>query len=118
MWCLPAEGLARTPVELVTDSLEIFGGVAEDVTPGSDGSVRGDHDGGFQVALRDAGGDLVEAARVFDVYTGEQVGEGKKSLAVDVVMRAADHTLSADEVLGVREAIIAKAERDFGAVLR
>ncbi|MFW7415795.1 phenylalanine--tRNA ligase subunit beta [Demequina sp. SO4-18] len=69
-------------------------------------------------AVRDAGGDLVESARVFDVYTGEQVGEGKKSLAVNVVMRAADHTLSADEVLGVREAIIAKAERGFGAVLR
>ncbi|MDN4479468.1 phenylalanine--tRNA ligase subunit beta [Demequina muriae] len=81
--------------------------VAEDVAAGD-----------LVSAVRDAGGDLVESARVFDVYTGEQVGEGKKSLAVNVVMRAADHTLSADEVLGVREAIIAKAESDFGAVLR
>lgn len=69
-------------------------------------------------AIRNAGGAVVQDARVFDVYTGEQVGEGKKSLAVNVVMRAADHTLSADEVLAVREAIIGAAEREFGAVLR
>ncbi|WP_430866978.1 phenylalanine--tRNA ligase subunit beta [Demequina aurantiaca] len=68
--------------------------------------------------VRAAGGDLVERARVFDVYTGEQVGDGKKSLAVNVVMRAPGRTLSADEVLGVREAIIGAAQSEFGAVLR
>ena len=68
--------------------------------------------------VRNAGGSVVEDARVFDVYTGEQVGEGKKSLAVNVVMRAADHTLSADEVLTVREAIIGAAETEFEAALR
>lgn len=69
-------------------------------------------------AVRDAGGDVVEDARVFDVYQGSQVEDGKKSLAVNVVMRATDHTLSADEVLAVRQAIIVAAEREFGAVLR
>ena len=68
--------------------------------------------------VRAAGGSVVQDARVFDVYMGEQVGEGKKSLAVNVVMRAADHTLPADEVLAVREAIIGAAEAEFGAVLR
>ena len=68
--------------------------------------------------VRAAGGELVEDARVFDVYTGAQVGEGKKSLAVNVVMRAPDRTLSAEEVLGVRQAIIAAAEGEFGAALR
>lgn len=65
-----------------------------------------------------AGDGLVEDARVFDVYTGEQIGEGKKSLAINVRMRDADHTLSADEVLEVRNAIIAAAGDKFGAVLR
>ncbi|WP_084127024.1 phenylalanine--tRNA ligase subunit beta [Demequina sp. NBRC 110054] len=74
--------------------------------------------GALVAAVRAAGGELVEDAHVFDVYTGEQIGEGKKSLAVNVVMRAADRTLSADEVLAVREAIIAKASDEFGAVLR
>jgi phenylalanyl-tRNA synthetase beta chain len=67
--------------------------------------------------VREAGGDLIEDVRVFDVYEGEQVGEGKKSLAVNVRMRAADHTLSAEEVLKVREAIVTAAE-SLGAVLR
>lgn len=73
------------------------------------------------VALRDAivsgGGELLEDVSLFDVFTGEQIGEGRKSLAYAVRLRAADRTLSADEVRGVREAIVAAAEQ-AGAVLR
>ncbi|WP_061960331.1 phenylalanine--tRNA ligase subunit beta [Demequina flava] len=69
-------------------------------------------------AVKRAGGEIVEDARVFDVYEGEQIGEGEKSLAVNVRLRSADHTLQADEVLAVREAIIASAEKEFGAQLR
>ena len=68
--------------------------------------------------VREAGGELVEDARVFDVYAGPQVGEGRKSLAVNVVMRAPDRTLTAEEVLGVRQAIIAAADRTSCAVPR
>ncbi len=68
--------------------------------------------------VRTAGGELVDDVRVFDVYAGAQVGEGLKSVAVNVRMRAADHTLSAEEVLGVREAVVAAAQSEFGAVLR
>jgi len=68
--------------------------------------------------VREAGGELMESARVFDVYAGAQVGEGLKSLAVNVVMRAPDRTLTADDVLAVRQAIIAAAEARFGAALR
>jgi phenylalanyl-tRNA synthetase beta chain len=68
--------------------------------------------------VRSAAGELLEDARVFDVYAGEQVGAGKKSVAVTVTLRAADHTLSPEEVLGVRTAIIAAAEKAFGAKLR
>ena len=68
--------------------------------------------------VRAASGDVLEDARVFDVYRGEQVGEGKKSVAVTVRLRAADHTLSAAELAAVRNAIIAAAESKLGAVLR
>ena len=68
--------------------------------------------------VREAGGELVEDVRVFDVFTGAQVGEGRKSLAVNVVMRAADRTLTPEEVLAVRTNVIAAAERELGAVLR
>ena len=74
--------------------------------------------GALVAVVREAGGDLVEDARVFDVYEGAQVEAGHKSMAVNVRMRAADHTLSADDVLGVREAVIAAATGQLGAVLR
>ncbi|MDE0573290.1 phenylalanine--tRNA ligase subunit beta [Demequina sp. B12] len=74
--------------------------------------------GDLVAAVRAAGGDVVEDATVFDVYEGEQIGEGLKSVAVNVRLRAADHTLSGDEVLAVREAIIAAAAEGFGAQLR
>jgi len=74
--------------------------------------------GALVACVREAGGDLVEDARVFDVYEGAQVEVGHKSMAINVRMRAADHTLSADEVLGVREAVIAAAQGQLGAVLR
>ena len=68
--------------------------------------------------MREAAGELLEDARVFDVYAGEQVGAGKKSVAVTVHLRAADHTLAAEEILGVRNAIIAATEKAHGAKLR
>ena len=48
---------------------------------------------------------------------GEQVGEGKKSLAYAVVFRSPDKTLSADDSDAIRQAIVAKAA-DLGAQLR
>lgn len=63
-------------------------------------------------------GSLVEELRVRDGRGSIQLGECDKSMAVNVRMRAADHTLSADEVLGVREAVIAAATGQLGAVLR
>lgn len=63
-------------------------------------------------------GDLVEEVRLFDVYTGDQAGPGKKSLAFSLRMRAADRTLTAQDGAEVREAVVAEAARRFGAVLR
>ncbi|RPF22001.1 phenylalanine--tRNA ligase subunit beta [Myceligenerans xiligouense] len=79
-------------------------------------------DAGLPAAtLRDAivsgGGDLLEDVSLFDIFTGDQIGEGRKSLAYAVRLRAADRTLSADEVRAAREAIVAAAGK-AGAVLR
>ena len=63
-------------------------------------------------------GDVLEELRLFDVYTGAQVGEGKKSLAFSLRLRAADRTLTAEEAAGVREAVVSEAGRRVGAVLR
>jgi phenylalanyl-tRNA synthetase beta chain len=69
-------------------------------------------------AVREGAGELLEDARVFDVFTGPQVGEGKKSVAIALRMRAPDRTLTADEVAAVRFAAVAMAKERVGAVLR
>ena len=55
--------------------------------------------------MLEAGGELLEAAEVFDVYEGEQVGEGNRSLALRLEFRAPDRTLTDDEVAEQRGAI-------------
>jgi phenylalanyl-tRNA synthetase beta chain len=60
----------------------------------------------------------LEDVRLFDVYTGEQVGEGRKSLAYTLRFRAADRTLTDDEVAVVRDAAVASAVRLHDATLR
>jgi phenylalanyl-tRNA synthetase beta chain len=71
-------------------------------------------------AVRDAvlegGGELLRAAEVFDRYAGEQVGEGKVSLALRLEFRAPDRTLTDDEVAGLREQIKAKLEQIGGSL--
>ena len=69
-------------------------------------------------ALLRGGGELLESVRLFDVYSGEQVGEGLTSLAFALRMRAADRTLSAAEVAQVRQDALAAAEQECGAALR
>jgi phenylalanyl-tRNA synthetase beta chain len=62
--------------------------------------------------------DLLEDVRLFDVYTGAQVGEDRKSLAYTLRFRAPDRTLTAAEATAARDAAVAEAERRVGAVLR
>ncbi|RNL83661.1 phenylalanine--tRNA ligase subunit beta [Halostreptopolyspora alba] len=69
-------------------------------------------------ALRSGAGDLLESVRLFDVYTGEQVGEGRKSLAYNLRFRAGDRTLTAEETTVARDAAVAAAASRTGAVLR
>ncbi|MFD9910435.1 phenylalanine--tRNA ligase subunit beta [Streptomyces sp. NPDC059063] len=68
--------------------------------------------------LRDGAGELLEDIRLFDVFTGEQIGAGKKSLAYALRFRAADRTLTVDEASAARDAAVARAAEVTGAVLR
>ncbi|MDN5932693.1 MAG: phenylalanine--tRNA ligase subunit beta, partial [Pseudonocardia sp.] len=69
-------------------------------------------------ALVDGGGELLETVRLFDVYAGEQVGEGKRSLAFTLRFRAADRTLTSEEANTARDAAVAVATHRHAAVLR
>jgi phenylalanyl-tRNA synthetase beta chain len=69
-------------------------------------------------AVREGAGELAEAVRLFDVYTGDQVGPGKKSVAVSLRLRAPDRTLTTEETAGVRDAVVAAAAARVGGRLR
>jgi phenylalanyl-tRNA synthetase beta chain len=69
-------------------------------------------------ALRVGAGELLESIRLFDVYTGDQVGEGKKSLAFALRFRAMDRTLKEGESAAARDAAVAVAVERTGAVQR
>ncbi|MDT0345638.1 phenylalanine--tRNA ligase subunit beta [Streptomyces litchfieldiae] len=71
-----------------------------------------------EAALRSGAGELLESLRLFDVFTGEQVGPGRKSLAYALRFRAPDRTLTAEEATAAREAAVAAAVERTGAVLR
>jgi phenylalanyl-tRNA synthetase beta chain len=68
-------------------------------------------------AVLAGGGELLHAADVFDLYEGEQLGEGRKSLALRLEFRAADRTLTDDEV-GARRQAIADELSAVGGSLR
>ena len=67
---------------------------------------------------RRAGGKLTRDVHVFDVYEGDQVPPDKRSLALRVVMRSPERTLSEKDIAGVRAKIVGALARDCGAVLR
>ncbi len=71
-----------------------------------------------QSALVDGAGELLEAVRLFDVFTGEQAGAGRKSLAYKLTLRAADRTLTAEEAVATRDAAVSVATDRTGAILR
>jgi len=69
-------------------------------------------------ALRAGAGELLEYLGLFDVYTGDQVGEGKRSLAFSMRLRAEDRTLTREEATAARDAAVAVAAERCGAVVR
>ena len=101
----PVRGPALSAYPLATADVALV--VAEDV-PAAD----------VVAALREGAGELLEDVRLFDVYTGAQLGDGRKSLACTLRLRAPDRTLTAAEASAARDAAVAEAFRRTGAVLR
>ncbi|MCU1662491.1 MAG: phenylalanyl-tRNA synthetase subunit beta [Pseudonocardia sp.] len=69
-------------------------------------------------ALGAGGGELLEDVRLFDVYTGEQVGTGRRSLAFTLRFRAPDRTLTSEEANAARDSAVAVAAERYAATLR
>ena len=71
-----------------------------------------------EAVLRKAGGKLLYDVQLFDIYRGKQIGEGKKSLAYNLVYLAPDRTLTVKEIEKLRRKVIVLLERELQAVLR
>ena len=82
--------------------------------------VVGEHGPAQQVveAVRDGAGELLEDVRLFDVYTGPQIGDGRKSVTLALRFRAADRTLTEDEASAARDAAVQTAADRVGAIQR
>jgi phenylalanyl-tRNA synthetase beta chain len=74
--------------------------------------------GAIVAAAREAGGAELREARVFDVYRGDQVGAGRKSVALHLVFQAPDRTLTDEEADAARSRIVEALAKRFDADLR
>jgi phenylalanyl-tRNA synthetase beta chain len=71
-----------------------------------------------RAVILEVGAPLVGAAHVFDVYTGAQVGEGRKNLAFALTYAAGDRTLTDAEVTDAHQKIVAEVTQRLGGALR
>ena len=74
--------------------------------------------GAVMNTIREAAGELLTDISLFDIYRGEQLGEGKKSLAFQLTFCAADRSLEEKEINDLREAMLGPLEKELGAKIR
>ena len=74
--------------------------------------------GTIEKVMAKAGSHLVESIKLFDIYRGAQVGEGKKSVSFKISLRAADRTLNDQEADNAVKKILKALERELGIALR
>jgi phenylalanyl-tRNA synthetase beta chain len=106
---LPLPGVAKAPeVSTYPPALLDVALLVDERVPAAD----------VQRALTRGAGELLESIRLFDVFAGEQLGEGRKSLAYKLTFRAADRTLTVEEAVAARDTAVSEAARTVGAQLR
>ncbi|HEV8152329.1 MAG TPA: phenylalanine--tRNA ligase subunit beta [Solirubrobacteraceae bacterium] len=107
--------VARAPEVVPYTDLVTFPALRRDLAL----SVPSDTPAAEVVAVvRAGGGDLLRDVQIFDVYAGEQAGEGRRSIAMHLAFRAADRTLTDDEVNDRIDAILRDARDRLGAESR
>ena len=106
--------LALVPALYETTAVPEFPPVLEDLALVVDGSLPAER---VAALIRQTGGKVVREVHLFDVYRGEKIGAGRKSLAYSVTYQAADKTLSDKDVAGIRTHILRRLEQELGAKL-
>jgi len=109
------DALRALPIVYELEPVPEFPPVLEDIAVIVDEAVPAAQ---VEALIRQTGGKMVAAARLFDVYRGEQVGAGKKSLAYSLAYQAPDRTLTDAEAAQLRSKIVRRLEQEVGAQLR
>jgi phenylalanyl-tRNA synthetase beta chain len=89
--------------------------ILEDIALIVDENIPADQ---VEALIRQTGGQTVTDVRLFDVYRGEQIGSGKKSLAYSLTYQSPDRTLTDKDAANIRNKIVKRVERELGARLR
>jgi phenylalanyl-tRNA synthetase beta chain len=106
---------AAVPERVVYEDVITYPAVHQDIAVAVDEDVEV---GALVDAAREAAGPILREARVFDVYRGEQVGDGRKSVAMHLGFQSPERTLTDEEAAELRERIVAALAERFGAELR
>jgi phenylalanyl-tRNA synthetase beta chain len=107
--------LEATPGRYESEPVPVYPPVFEDLALVVADDVPADR---VAFLIRQTGGATVSDVHLFDVYRGDQLAAGQKSLAYRVTYQAPDKTLSDSEVARLRRKIVGRLERELGAQLR
>jgi phenylalanyl-tRNA synthetase beta chain len=107
--------LAHVPSGYSVAALARYPAVAQDLALIVDENVPADR---VHTIIAQSGGALLQRATLFDVYRGDQIPRGKKSLAYSLLFQAKDRTLSDADATKAREKIVARLQKEIGAQVR
>ena len=107
--------LAAVPYRYPTRSVSRFPAVVEDIALIVDEAVPA---ATVQALIDQTGGKQLVGVHLFDLYRGDQVGAGKKSLAYRLSYQSEERTLTDKDAAKLRNKIVKRLEREVGAVLR
>jgi phenylalanyl-tRNA synthetase beta chain len=110
-----AELFARVPERLVYEDVITYPALRQDLAFTVDEGITA---GELIEAAREAAGPELRELAVFDVYRGEQVGAGRKSIAFRATFQSPERTLSDEDAAALRERIVSALAERFGAELR
>jgi phenylalanyl-tRNA synthetase beta chain len=106
---------ARLPDREQVEELPRFPAVYLDLAVIVDETVPADK---VESTIWDAGAPELTSVRLFDLYRGDPIPEGKKSLAYALMFQVPDRTMTDDEAVGIRDRIIAALTSETGATIR
>jgi len=107
--------LAAIPLRFDVQAVPSFPPLLEDLAVVVDENLPAER---VADVIREAGGKTVASVRLFDVYRGEQIEAGMKSLAYSLTYQASDRTLTDQEAAQIRQRIVHRLEQELGATLR